>query len=50
MLLSIANFDLQISFRTQLVDKMKDIVANEASGGSHTLDMWTWTNKATLDA
>ena len=50
MLLSIANFNLQISFHTQLVDKMKDIVANEAFGGSHTLDMWTWTNKATLDA
>ena len=47
---SIANFNPPISFHTQLVDKLKDIVVNEASGGSHTLDMWIWMNKATLDA
>ena len=34
----------------QLVDKWKDVVVNEASGGSHTLDMWAWMDKATLDA
>jgi len=33
-----------------LVDKWKDVIVNEASGGSHTLDMPTWMGKATLDA
>ena len=44
------NLNFPTSFRTQLVDKWKDAFANEASGGSRTLDMWTWTSKATLDA
>jgi hypothetical protein len=44
------NFNLLILFRTQLVDKWKDIVVSEASGGSHTLDIPKWINKATLDA
>jgi hypothetical protein len=43
-------FNFLISFRTQLVDKWKDIIVNEASGGSHTLDIPTWMSKATLDA
>jgi hypothetical protein len=51
-LLSIANHLTQFpdSFRTQLVDKWKDIIVNEASGGSHTLDIPSWMSKATLDA
>ena len=44
------NADPLISFRTQLVDKWKDILASETSGGSHTLDIPTWMGKATLDA
>ena len=50
MLLSIANFNLPTPFHTQLADRWKDVVANGASGGSHTLDMWPWMGKATLDA
>jgi hypothetical protein len=34
----------------QLVDKWKDIIVNEASGDSHTLDIHAWMGKATLDA
>ena len=45
-----SNVNLSISFLTQLADKWKDIVANEASGGSHTLNIQTWLGKATLDA
>jgi hypothetical protein len=50
LLLSIMSSDFPILFRTQLADKWKDIILNEASGGSHTLDMPTWVSKATLDA
>jgi len=39
-----------LSVANKLADKWKDIVANEASGGSHTLDIPTWMSKATLDA
>ena len=44
------NFNLPISSRIQLVDKWRDLVANEASGGSHILDMPAWMGKSTLDA
>jgi hypothetical protein len=50
LLLLIMNFNFPILFRTQLVDKWKDIIVNEASGGSHTLNIPTWMSKATLDA
>ena len=50
IVLSIASFNLLISFRVQLVDKWKDIIVNETPGDSHTLDMRTWMGKATLDA
>ena len=43
-------FNYPISFRIQLVDKWKDVVENEASGSSTTLDVPTWMGKATLDA
>lgn len=44
------NVNFPTSFRMQLVDKWKDVIANEASGGSHVLDMPMWIGKATLDA
>jgi cytochrome P450 len=47
---SLMNFNFPILFRTQLADKWKDIIVNETSGSSHTLDMPTWMSKATLDA
>ena len=51
-LLSIANHLTLVPrfFCAQLADKWKDIVVNEASGGSHTLDLSTWMSKAILDA
>ena len=45
-----SNFSPPIPFCAQLADKWKDIVVNEASGGSHTLDLSTWMSKAILDA
>ena len=52
LLLSIVDYLTLISqfHFAQLVDKWKDIVVNETSGGSHTLDMSAWMGKATLDA
>jgi len=47
---ALPNLNLLTSFRTQLVDKWKDIAASEASGGPPTIDMWTWMGKATLDS
>ncbi|KAF9649252.1 cytochrome P450 [Thelephora ganbajun] len=34
----------------KLVDKWKDVVMSEGSGGPHTLDIQLWMGKATLDA
>jgi len=51
LLLQIVNYVTPIfPSCAQLVDKWKDIVENEASEGSHTLDMRKWMSKATLDA
>lgn len=47
---SLRTLNYPISFRIQLVDKWKEVVESEASGGSSTLDIPTWMGKATLDA